>query len=270
MIKFIQTLSRFSPYLSAKLTLKLFLTPKKYKRPESEKEWYESAHKKILNCGYAVNEWGDFKKPIVLLIHGWEGRGAQLGAFVTPLVSAGFFVVALDGPAHGDSPGIQTNAGEFARAIAAVQNELGKVHAIIAHSFGGGCSILATQFGLKVDQIVSIASPSNYLDVVNFFLDHLMLNIKSKQIVYSLLEKKAQLKISEIQIAEIIEQLTQGKNIQGLIIHDENDKEVSVENAYILHQHWKNSKLLITKGLGHRRILKDGDVANQVVAFLQN
>ena len=47
--------------------------------------------------------WG--AGPSVLLVHGWEGRGAQLGALVDPLVAAGYRVVALDGPAHGDSPG---------------------------------------------------------------------------------------------------------------------------------------------------------------------
>ena len=40
-----------------------------------------------------------------LLVHGWEGRGAQLGSLVGPLVEAGLSVVAFDAPAHGDSPG---------------------------------------------------------------------------------------------------------------------------------------------------------------------
>jgi len=34
-----------------------------------------------------MNHWG--KGPTVMLVHGWSGRGAQLGELVEPLVAAG-------------------------------------------------------------------------------------------------------------------------------------------------------------------------------------
>jgi len=37
------------------------------------------------------------------MVHGWNGRGAQLGAFAPELVRVGFRVVTFDTPAHGRS-----------------------------------------------------------------------------------------------------------------------------------------------------------------------
>jgi hypothetical protein len=45
--------------------------------------------------------------PIVYLLHGWGGYRGQFSAFVEPLTSAGFRVVAIDALGHGDSgPGL--------------------------------------------------------------------------------------------------------------------------------------------------------------------
>src|SRR5688500_15132227 len=44
--------------------------------------------------------WGT--GPAVYLVHGWGGRGSQLGSFVEPLLAGGFRVVMFDAPAHGD------------------------------------------------------------------------------------------------------------------------------------------------------------------------
>ena len=55
----------------------------------------------------------------VLMVHGWNGRGAQLGAFAPELVHAGFRVVTFDTPAHGRSPGRATNLPEISEAIQA-------------------------------------------------------------------------------------------------------------------------------------------------------
>lgn len=43
--------------------------------------------------------------------------------------------------------------------------------------------------------------------------------------------------------------------IPVLIIHDENDNEVNVKAAHNIHENLELSKLIITSGLGHRKIL---------------
>lgn len=264
MLKFLRIISYIFPTLAAKKALKLFLVPQKHQRPAAENTWYASARKQILKNGLHSFNWGVEGHPKVLLVHGWEGRGTQMAAFAEPLVKTGYHVIAIDGPAHGDSPGEETNAGIFSRVLVEVQKELGDVRAIIAHSFGGGCSILASSFGLKVSKLVIIASPSDYAKVVQNFLDLVPLSSWATKVFYKILSQKAQVTLSGINIAS----LGQNLNIPILVVHDKNDKEVRFENAQRLHQAWPLSKLLATSGLGHRRVLKDPEVIQKVVEFI--
>ena len=53
-----------------------------------------------------------------------------------------------------------------------------------------------------------------------------------------------------------------------LIIHDINDNDVSVSAAHQINKTIKTSELLITEGLGHRRILGDKMVITKIMEFL--
>ncbi len=263
-LKILNFVSYIFPTAAAYKAIGLFLTPKKHQRPLAEKPWFESARKRKLKCGYAVNEWGVLGCPKVLLVHGWEGRGSQMGAFAEPLVSAGYHVIALDGPAHGDSEGHETNAGVFSRALVTVQKELGPLRALIGHSFGGGCSILAMDMGLQTEKFVTISSPSDYAQVVQGFLNFVKMSPMANRAFYKILTYKAQLQLTDLSISKMGAKL----NIPILIVHDQNDKEVSFVNAINLHEAWSQSELLKTEGLGHRRILKDNTVIQKVVDFI--
>ncbi len=99
----------------------------------------------------------------MLLVHGWEGRGSQLGAFVEPLVRAGLSVVAFDAPGHGDSPGRRLYLTDMADAIIDVERAVGPLHAIVAHSFGAAAVLLAHQRG-AVDAARSVMiAPGGHL-----------------------------------------------------------------------------------------------------------
>ena len=253
------------PTLAARKALNLFLKPKKHQRPAAEEVWYGSARKRKLNNGLAINEWGLEGNPKVLLTHGWEGRGSQMGAFADPLVAEGYHVIALDGPAHGESPGEETNAGIYSRALVLTQQELGAVKVIIGHSFGGGCSVLATNLGMKVEKLITISSPSDYTKVVQNFLNFVPLSPWSERAFRRILTLKAQVRLEDINISQLGSHL----DIPILVIHDKMDKEVPYKNALNLHEAWPQSELLTTESLGHRRILKDQTVIARVVQFIQ-
>src|SRR5882724_9402402 len=89
----------------------------------------------------AVWDWGDGRT--VLLVHGWNGNGAQLSGFVAPLLRAGYYVAAPDLPAHGDSAGTRTNVRAMADALLRLGRRVGPVHAVIAHSLGAAASVIA-------------------------------------------------------------------------------------------------------------------------------
>jgi hypothetical protein len=54
-----------------------------------------------------------------------------------------------------------------------------------------------------------------------------------------------------------------------LVIHDLNDGDVSVNGAYHIEKHLKHSELLITEGLGHRKILGDSAVIETILKFIE-
>lgn len=53
-----------------------------------------------------------------------------------------------------------------------------------------------------------------------------------------------------------------------LVVHDRHDKEVRWEDGAAIAGAWPGATLLTTEGLGHRRILRDAGVIDQVVRFL--
>ena len=53
-------------------------------------------------------------------------------------------------------------------------------------------------------------------------------------------------------------------------MHDKEDVDVSVKRAYHIHEHLQGSELVITEGLGHRKILGDEAVINKIKNSFQN
>ena len=56
--------------------------------------------------------------------------------------------------------------------------------------------------------------------------------------------------------------------VRALIIHCEDDKIVGSGASYDLHDAIDDSKIVITRGLGHSRILSDDGVAREISDFM--
>jgi pimeloyl-ACP methyl ester carboxylesterase len=257
-------LSWVLPSFWAERAENIFLTPTRVPRPTSEKSWFESSRKQVLSGGIASFEWGPPSGPIVALVHGWSGRGTQMGAFAAPLVERGYRVIAFDGPAHGDSTGQQTNVGDYANFLIRAQQELGEFKAVIAHSFGAGCTVFAAARGLKVEKFVLVAGPSRYEVVVGNYLRFIGLSSKAKAYFLSNLAKKVGMTAKDLNVGVIGEKL----HIPAMVIHDREDKEVPYVAAEEIKQAWPHVVLVDTKGLGHRRILKDPTVIQKAAEFI--
>lgn len=262
-------LSIVSPRLAAYFAIKIFATPIRIPRPESEREMYESSKKFFLSNGIAAFEWGDPNAPLVMLIHGWNGRGTQISAFAKTLVQKNFRVVALDGPGHGNSPAGpngMTNPSHYANFIIDAQKELDPrgAHSVIAHSFGGGCSVLAASRGLKTKSLVLVASPAFYDRVVNFFADGLKLSKKAQEFFVKKVVAVAGIHPRELNIGILGSKL----NLPCLVVHDIGDNAVNFLSAEAIRDTWPGTKLIKTEGLGHRRILKDPKVLEEVAEFI--
>ena len=86
-----RALSALAPALAARLATRRFTTPSRPRRPAPEIELLATARARPMQIGTRrIETWLWGTGPSVLLVHGWGGRGAQLGALVGPLVARGF------------------------------------------------------------------------------------------------------------------------------------------------------------------------------------
>jgi pimeloyl-ACP methyl ester carboxylesterase len=259
---FFATLGRINPPLAGRLAAKLFAKPRRHQRPDRERALIARGTPVPLPDGLSATAWG--AGPAVLLVHGWEGRGAQLGAFVDPLVAAGYRVVALDGPAHGDSTGSTTTGPEFAAAIAVTRAAIGPLAAIVAHSFGGFTSLLAVERGLSVERIVVIGAPSSVPEVLREFQELIHLPERALPAMVRALEQRVGAAMESFDISTFAERIT----VPVLVVHDTDDVEVPYVNGTRLSEMF-GAPLFTTSGLGHRRILFAPEVVATVVDFVE-
>jgi pimeloyl-ACP methyl ester carboxylesterase len=259
---FFAALSIAAPGTAGHIAVHLFCTPRRHHRPGWEKQIGARGETLRVGANLAAHSWG--AGPIVLLVHGWEGRGTQLGRFVDPLVAAGFRAVAVDSPAHGDSGGTRTDLIECTEALRKVARELGPLAGVIAHSFGGAVTTLALERGLEASSVVLIGAPSSVEDVVRRFGELTGLRGRGMRAFRDALERQTRVKLTEVEIFERVG----GLHVPALIVHDRDDREVPFHDAERLVAQWPGATLMATEALGHRRILKDDAVIRKVTEFL--
>ena len=236
----------------APLALRLFLTPFSMKQHPKEKEQMKHAKKVFLehrNHRIAVYDWGG-NGPKILLVHGWSGRGTQMGSLALWLRDRGYHPISFDAPGHGKSTGNTCSLLAFSETINFLQEEFHMVMAI-GHSLGGASLILSQSMGQRFFQLATIAAPSSVADAMTQFGKKLGWSSHLLATTMEYTENKFNTTLESVSAAS----LSQTIWCDGLIIHDENDDQVSLKNAEFIHQGWKNSKLYITHQLGHFKIL---------------
>ncbi|MEM8933855.1 MAG: alpha/beta hydrolase, partial [Acidobacteriota bacterium] len=262
-------LSLIAPGPAAWLARELFLTPQRHQPPLRETWWQTEAERFGLpfeGRELAAWRWG-WGGPTILLVHGWAGRGLQLGAFAEPLVQAGYQVVAFDGPGHGESPGRQTNLPEFARAIAAATKTLGGVDAIVAHSFGAGSTLVSMAYEApKVERLVFVAPPGRLRTITATFEQATGFSADVLDRMRRSIERRFGLSWSDLDPHELAARVE--PRHRTLVVHDRQDREIPWSDALDLATQLPSAELRTTEGLGHRRILRDPAVVAAVVDFL--
>lgn len=264
----IRILSFLSPPLAARLVNYLWFKTRRYDEPKREQKYLATAAWQTMdieNNKVQIYTWGEYNEPTVLLVHGWNGRGAQLAAFVQSLVDEGYRVIAFDAPGHGRSSANSTNLPEISRVIQKIVKEFGPIKAGVAHSFGGLCLMHAVTEGIKVDKVVCIGSAFNAKRLIEVFSRILEVQPKIVERHKKLLEQQFGQKLWD---RFSMPKMVKKTDLPGLIIHDEDDDAVPVERSKMIAQQWANSELVLTKGLGHRRILRDKTIIKKVTEFI--
>lgn len=253
--------SRIAPGATSAVVARLFRSTRRSSPRRGERDVLQSATGWRV-AGMQLWSWGE--GPTVLLIHGWNGRATQLGAMVEPLVARGYRVVAFDAIGHGDSVGKHSSLPEFANCIRQIVDELGGVHAVIAHSLGGAATTFALAYGLQVERAVFISPPADPREFLKIFGAALGINDDVRARVRSRVERRLGIPMEEMQAFAIAPTM----EIPLLVIHDRDDKEVPFQVGRGIAEAWPGAELIVTEGLGHQRILRDESVRDAAVRFI--
>lgn len=262
----LRTLDRTIPWVAAAWSTKMFLTPERFPRPPEEEAIWQKGKTLSLKSGRAMRLYGD--GPRVVFLHGWESRGSAFFKWVEPLIQSGFEVILWDAPAHGDSPGTTADMPGVGRALLEDLRELPpkSLQSLIGHSFGGDAALyLQTSKVLSPKTTVIIGAPSHVEGVVQKTARRLGLKSRSVEHFQNLLVHKTGIELSEADFRQ------HGHKIAAktLIIHDRDDKELSSQDGEELAAAIPGAELLLTEGLGHRRILRDDAVIQKVISFIR-
>lgn len=262
----LRSLDAVSPQLAGRWAYRLWFGTHRFAEPKRETQWREQAKQLSLPHEYgplALYSWGD--GPTVLLVHGWNGRGTQMGGLAARLVDAGYRAVAFDAPGHGRSPGNSSTIFRIVDAVEVIANEVGPLKGIVTHSFGAMVIARALREQLTTDKVVCINPATQLSLLIETFYGMLRIAPGTQKTFEQLLEKKYGADIDNIISADVN---AAELSIPALIIHDKDDSEVPWQQGELLADAWPGARFVLTQGLGHTRSLRDSETIQQVVNFI--
>jgi pimeloyl-ACP methyl ester carboxylesterase len=257
-------LDRISPLLGGAVAERIFFTPPRPRRAQSERALSGGRRFEVRVERRRIAAWRWGSGPAVILLHGWGGRAAQLTSFVSPLVERGFSVVAFDAPAHGVSGGTVCSAPEFAAALRAVVDRVGGAHAIVAHSLGAAAVVLAIRHGLDCERLVFLGPAADPPAWIEPFARRLGITPRVLAAMQERSERRIGVRWDELAIPR----QAAGVRLPLLVIHDRDDAEVPWTDGSTIAASWPGARLVTTSGLGHYRLLRDPQTVGETVSFV--
>lgn len=264
--------SYVSPQLASNIAFNIFCTPFNKKLREREVEVLKNA--KCENVDFEDSYikkyvWGEGYSKTAFLVHGWESNAGSLGAFVELLNQHQYRVVAFDYPAHGQSGGKQTTIFKNSDAASVICRELNHIDLAITHSMGSVVlmNTLLHHKNISLDKLIMITTPNDLQKAFNDL--YALLNINQKVIdkIEKNVEKKFNLKISDISVSNLCHNIAINNSV---IIHDVNDKVIPFESAVKVANNLNNCRLVPIENAGHYKILWDSRVVDLVKAELES
>ncbi|MDT5339056.1 MAG: hypothetical protein QOD90_4561 [Mycobacterium sp.] len=219
----------------------------------------------------AGEEWGE--GPPIYLVHGWGGQRPHLAMFVNPLVGEGYRVIAFDLPSHNESepgelaPG-RTTATECANAIAAMIEDHGPAHAVVAHSLGANATALAAAQGVHVGRLVFLAPMGDFPLYLDLFAARHGFGRRIRAGLHRRLERRIAMPLQDTNMTRV------GRRADYpplLLIHDPDDPDSPYAASERLAVSWQGARLVTTRGLGrlaHYRILRHRPAIHAGLEFI--
>jgi len=216
-------------------------------------------HRRIPVAGAEALEIGD--GPVVVAVHGWGGRPAQMVPLADRLADAGFRVVIPTLPGH--AGGASTDVKQVADAIRAVVGELEPV-AVVGHSFAGITLRLAfLESGPPF--VVLLAPLVQVRDAVRVFAGRLRLLPWART---SLLRRLARWDPSLWPIVDG-PGIDQYPGAELLVLHDPDDAETPFAASATMAVRRPRTEIIPVSGVGHAGILSEHSVVETVAGHVK-
>jgi len=266
-------ISHLFPSLAIASAHRLFHYPVNSKRKNRNEVTLPAPHKfdiplydDLTLQGY---RWGETGHPIVLLVHGWSTTSRSMSHFTDILLKHNYQVISYDALRHGASKAKHSDLASWADSVQAVMRHIGSVECIIAHSFGGAAVTVASKLGLETQKLVLVAPIHDISAVADNFATHLHIppDIVKKMRHYTWEQNKIHFEKYGTNWHDIV---ISDFHVPTLLFHDKEDKEIGIEHSEQICKMWPWATLVPTEGLGHRKILDDGRVAEEMLAFIEN
>jgi pimeloyl-ACP methyl ester carboxylesterase len=263
--------SAWAPQRAVDIAARHFATPPRFEHTPRERELLSTGERYEVDTRrgrVAAWRFGRTDRPAVVLVHGWGGRGAQLGAFVPALLESGYQAIVFDHPGHGHSEGAEATLVHFWDALAAVvldaETRGSRVHGVIAHSLGAAAAGAWLNESRREMRVVLVAPPTSVERYSGYFARRLGIAEPVRRAMQEHFERALGRRWSEFELPQSVAHV----RAQALVIHDQEDAEVSYGAGLTLARAWKGARFVATRGLGHRRILRAAEVVQDAVDFI--
>jgi pimeloyl-ACP methyl ester carboxylesterase len=205
--------------------------------------------------------------PVALLAHGWGGHAGQMLPLALALERQGVQPVLVDLPAHGRSAGVTSNLPQFARALEYVVHRLAQqerpVRLLVAHSLGATAAAYAAARGVPAERLVLLAPAASPRAYTRYFAHMFGLSERTRAAMQQRVEAREGVLMTQFEPQAV------GGRVQlpTLLVHDREDRVNRFADSEAFAGAIGGARLLATQGLGHRKILKDAQVIEEVLRF---
>ena len=258
-------LDTVAPRVAGSAALELFLRPQRRRRTTAGLEQAQRVELPFPDGPLQGYLWGS--GPLVLLMHGWESDAGAMVGFVEPLLRGGFRVAAIDGPAHGRSPGKHADLLRFSEAVHTAIRAWGPASGVIAHSFGAAATLwlLRQHDAPRIPAVALISGPADVGSQLHAFASVVGLPEQSVAALFAAFRRRFGLAAEEVSLTE------GGLQPSGaaLVVHDREDQRIPFEHGQRIAAAWPGAELMVTTGLGHNRIVREPEVCAAVAQFIQ-
>ena len=256
-----------APQSFTRMAVSAFVTPRARRQSERGRDFLETlARETFPGPNGAQRAYAGGDGPTLFFMHGWEADSADLATHAEALMQAGYRVVLIDGPAHGESEGRKTSMLDFAAGLGAAAQAFGAPHGVVAHSMGCPSTVIATARGLIAPQVfVALASPRSLPENVEFQGRSMGLTRRAVRLMLDGIEKRLGEPIEHFDIARDAPAM----RARALFVHGTGDQIVRAQSSHDIAQVWPGAEVEFYDGLGHRGVLRDARVTGRILSFLR-